>query len=228
MINIYLLTIELIICLIVMLLTYKLFKLEGLYVYMISMFILSNIMTLKLIPIFEFDTNLGIVPLATIFIASNIIVQKQGPEEIKKVTLTIIAFSIISFGILYLTSQLESSNINLFTNKSYDNIFMESERIYFANIATLLYSLLLNSKLYSYLKSVKNKIWISNIFASIIIQFIASILFNILAYIFVKELIEIIELIVLRYMISLIATIIGTINIYISIKKDFRKWNYEN
>ena len=180
-------------------------------------------MTLKLIPIFEFDTNLGIVPLATIFIASNIIVQKQGPEEIKKVTLTIIAFSIISFGILYLTSQLESSNINLFTNKSYDNIFMESARIYFANIATLLYSLLLNSKLYSYLKSVKNKIWISNIFASIIIQFIASILFNILAYIFVKELIEIIELIVLRYMISLIATIIGTINIYISIKKDFRK-----
>ena len=84
MINIYLLTIELIICLIVMLLTYKLFKLEGLYVYMISMFILSNIMTLKLIPIFEFDTNLGIVPLATIFIASNIIDQKQGPEEIKK------------------------------------------------------------------------------------------------------------------------------------------------
>ena len=45
MINIYLLTIELIICLIVMLLTYKLFKLEGLYVYMISMFILSNIMS---------------------------------------------------------------------------------------------------------------------------------------------------------------------------------------
>ena len=215
MTDIYLLIIELILCMITMLIAYKTYKVEGLYYYIIPTFIISNLMTLKIISILEFDINLGIIPLTTIFIASNIIIQKQGPEEIKKLSLTIIATSIISFAILYITRFLNSSNIALFTNKSYDNIFINSERLYFANIVTILYTILLNSKLYSYLKSIKNKIWISNIFSSIIIQFIVAILFSLLAYTFIKEPLEILQLIIIRYMISLIASIIGTINIYI-------------
>ncbi len=213
-----LLLIELIICLIIMIILYKFYKTNGLYAYMISAFIISNIMTLKLIPLLSFDINLGIVPLTTIFIASNIIVQKQGAEEIKKTSLILVATAIVSFGIIYLTSLLNSSEINLFTNKSYDNIFIGSARIYFANIATILYAILLNSKLYLYLKSVKNKIWISNIFSGIIIQFLVAILFNLIAYTFEKEPIEILQLIIVRYMISLIAAIIGTANIYIGSK----------
>lgn len=215
MINIYLLIIELIVCLITMMILYKLYKTNGLYAYTIVAFIVSNMMTLKIIPIIDFDINLGIVTLTTIFIASNIIIQKQGKEEIKKLSLTVVASSFVAFGIIYLTSLLKSSNINLFVNRSFDNIFMGSERIYFANIVTLLYTILLNSKLYSYLKSVKNQIWISNIFSNIIIQFLVSILFTITAYIFLKEPMEILQLIVIRYMISLIAAIIGTVNIYI-------------
>ena len=167
---------------------------------------------------YDFDINLGIVTLTSIFIASNIIIQKQGIDEIKKLSLVLVATSIISFIIIYIIGLLNSSTINLFTNKSFDNIFQGSERIYFANIVTLLYSILLNSKLYIYLKSVKNKIWISNIFSNIIIQFLVSILFNIIAYTFVKEPIEILQFIVIRYMISLIVSIIGTISIYISSK----------
>ncbi len=173
-------------------------------------------MTLKIIPIYSFDINLGIVPLSTIFIASNIIIQKYGTDEIKKLTLTLVATSIISFAILYITSLLNSSNINLFTNKSYDNIFIDSERIYFANIVTILYTLLLNSKLYYYLKTVKNKIWISNLFSAIIIQFIVSLLFNVLAYVLIKEWLNIIQLIIIRYFISLLVLIFGTIVLYIT------------
>lgn len=218
MINIYLLTIETILCLIIMNILYKLYKVNGLYAYTISAFIISNIMSLKIIPMYDFDINLGIVTLTSIFIASNIIIQKQGIDEIKKLSLVLVATSIISFIIIYIIGLLDSSTINLFTNKSFDNIFQGSERIYFANIVTLLYSILLNSKLYIYLKSVKNKIWISNIFSNIIIQFLVSILFNIIAYTFVKEPIEILQFIVIRYMISLIVSIIGTLSIYISSK----------
>ncbi len=218
MINIYLLIIELIICLIIMLTTYKLYKINGLYSYMIIAFIISNFMTLKVVSIYDFDINLGIIPFTTIFIASNIIIQKEGSEEIKRISLILLATSVITFSILYLTSRLNSSNINLFTNKSYDNILIGSSRIYFANIATMLYTLLLNSKLYLYLKSIKNRIWISNIFTNIIIQFLASILFSILAYTFIKEPIEIIQIIIMRYMLSLIAAILSTINIYIGSK----------
>lgn len=216
--NIALLSLELIICLITMIILYKMYKIEGLYGYSIIAFILSNIMSLKIIELYNFDINLGLIPFTTVFIASNIIIQKKGPEEIKKLILTLITLSIISYGILYLTSLLNSSNINLFTNRSYDNIFNLSERIYFANIVTMLYTLLFNSKLYYYLKVVKNRIWISNLFSSIIIQFISAILFPILAYTFIKEPTDIIKLIIIRYMISLIVLLIGTINIYIANK----------
>lgn len=216
MTNTYLLIIEAIICFVIMIILYKKYKLDGLYGYIIITFILSNIMTLKIIPIYSFDINLGIVPLSTIFIASNIIIQKYGTDEIKRLTLTLVATSIIVFGILYITSLLNSSNINLFTNKSYDNIFIDSERIYFANIVTILYTLLLNSKLYYYLKTVKNKIWISNLFSAIIIQFIVSLLFNVLAYALIKEWLNIIQLIIIRYFISLLVLIFGTIILYIT------------
>lgn len=216
--NITLLIIEAIICLITILILYKCYKTTGLYIYMIVTFILSNIMSLKVIEIYNFDINLGIIPFATIFIANNIIIQKKGIDEMKKIVLLIMITSVISYIILYLTKMLDSSTIQLFTNKSYDNIFTGSSRIYFANIATILYALIFNSKLYYSLKKIKNKIWISNLFTGIIIQFIASILFPVLAYAFTKEAIEIIKLIIIRYMLSLIIAIIGTINIYIANK----------
>lgn len=212
--NITLLSIELIISIITMLLLYKVYKIKGLYAYSIVAFILSNIMSLKTISVYNFDTNLGIILFTTVFISNNIIIQKKGLEETKKLLLYIIACSIISYGILYITSLIGSSNINLFTNKSYDNIFINSARIYFANIVTILYSLLFNSKLYYSLKVIKNKIYISNLFTSIITQFIASILFPIIAYAFIKSPVDIIKIIVIRYMISLIVSIIGTIVIY--------------
>ena len=216
--NITLLSIELVICLITIIIIYKFYKTEGLYIYNILAFLLSTVMSLKIISIYNFDINLGIIPLVTIFIASNIIIQKKGPEEIKKVILTLLTTSIIGYGILYTTSLMTSSNINLFTNSSYDNIFNESLRIFFANIVTIIYTLLLNSKLYYYLKTSKNKIWISNLFSAIIIQFIASILFPVMAYSFIKAPIDIIKIIIIRYMLSLIVSIIGTITIYIANK----------
>lgn len=216
--NITLLLIELIISTITILLLYKLYKIKGLYAYSIVAFVLSNIMSLKTITIYNFDINLGIILFATIFISNNIIIQKKGLEPTKKLLLTLVACSIISYGILYISSLIGSSNTNLFTNKSYDNIFIDSARIYFANIVTILYSLLFNSKLYYSLKVIKNKIYISNLFSSIIIQFIASILFPVIAYAFIKDPIDIIKIIVIRYAISLIVCLIGTITIYIANK----------
>lgn len=216
--NINLLCIELVICLITLIIVSKAFKIPGLYAYSIVSFILSNIMSLKVITLYNFDINLGIIPFVSVFIASNIIIQKKGPEEIKKLILILISSSIISYLLIFMVNLLDSSNINLFTNKSYDNIFTGSERIYFANIVTMLYSLILNSKLYYYLKRIKNKIWISNLFTSIIIEFITSLLFPVLAYALIKEPIDIIKLIIIRYLISLITAIFGTIPIYITNK----------
>lgn len=214
--NIYLLCIEVIICFIAIVILYKNYKLDGLYTYSVIAFILANLMSLKVISIYNFDINLGIATFTSVFISLNIIIQKKGIDEVKKAILYIIISSVIAYSCFYLTSLMNSSNINLFTNKSYDNIFINSARVYFANIVTMLYILIFNSKIYYYLKRIKNKIWISNLFSGIIVQFISSCLFPIIAYTFIKEPIDIIKIIIIRYMISLITIIFGTITIYIA------------
>ena len=214
--TITLLSIETLLCLITLIFIYKHYKITGLYAYTIVAIILSSLMSLKTITIYNFDVNLGIIPFITIFTSFNIVIQKKGPEETKNLLLTLIASGIISYGILYLISRMTSSNINLFTSASYDNIFNNSLRIYFANFVTTLYSLLLNNKLYYYLKKMKNNILVSNLFSTIIIQFLASLLFGLISYIFIKEPIDIIKIIMIRYLISLIIGLLGTIPIYIT------------
>lgn len=224
--NTILLIVELMICLLMIPIVYKISKTEGLYIYTITALFISSLMSLKVINIFSFDVNLGFIPLMTIFIASNIIVQKQGKEELKKLILTLIITASISYIVILLIINLNFNedffrpynNLFLFTNKSFDNILIDSHRIYFANIVTLLYSLIINSKLYYYLKTEKNKIWISNLFSAIIVQFIASILFSLLAYTFIIEPLDLIKRIIIRYALSIIVLIFGTATIYFTTK----------
>ncbi len=214
--SLVLLTIETILCFLTIIILYKKYQSEGIYAYTIIASLLSCLMSLKTITIYNFDINLGIVPFITIFIAFNILIQQKGPEEPKKLLLTLIISSIIGYSILYLTTYLTSSNINLFTSASYDNILNNSLRMYFANLVTTLYSLLLNTQLYYYLKKSKNNILISNLFSVIIIQFLASTLFGIVAYTFIKDFIDIIKIIMIRYLLSLMIGLLGTIVIYIT------------
>lgn len=216
--SINLLIFETLLCFITQTFLYKHYKTKGLYAYTVVALFLTCFMSLKTITLYNYDINLGIVPFITIFISSNIIVQKQGSEATKPLILTLISTSVVSFIIIYLVKLMNPSDINLFTSASYDNIFNNSLRMYFANIVTILYSLLLNSKLYYYLKKMKNNILISNLFTNIIIQFIASILFGFIAYIFIKELIDIIKIIMIRYLLSLIIGIIGIIPVFITKK----------
>ena len=211
-----LLIIEAIICLIMLIVMYKKYKTEGMYIYTIVSLILSFLMSLKIVSVYDYDVNLGIIPLVTVFTSSNIIIQKKGIEETKRFLMTIMATTLISYFIFLLVSYMEPSNINLFTSASYDNIFADSLRIYFANIVTLLYGLLLNNKLYYYLKVMKNNILISNLFSTIIIQFFTSIIFGLVAYVFTYETIDIIKLIMIRYLISLVIGILSTIIIFIT------------
>lgn len=214
--TINLLLIEAILCSLILIIIYKKYKVEGLYAYATVLIFLTTIMSLKQVPINNYDINLGIIPFVMLFTISNIIIQKKGLEETKRLLLTTISTSLLSYIIILLISYTTPSNINLFTNASYDNIFADSMRMYFANIVTLLYSLLLNNKLYYYLKLIKNNIIISTIFSSIIIQFIASITFGLLAFTFTIETIEIIKIIMIRYLISLIISLISIILIYIT------------
>lgn len=214
--QIALIIIELFLCLFTLLFLYKRYGNIGVYTYCIVCMILSSIMALKTITLYNYDIPLGIIPFVSLFTASNIMIQKNGTDESKNLLLITTISSIISFIILLLVSYMKSSNINLFMSASFDNIFSDSLRIYFATFVTTLYSLLLNLKLYYYLKKMKNNILISNLFSTIIIHFISSIVFSLIAYTFDKEIIDIIKIIMIRYLVSLCVGIISTIIIYIT------------
>ncbi len=214
--QITLLIVELILCLATLVIVYKKYSKTGLYIYSTIALILASIMSLKTITLYDYDVNLGIIPFVTIFTASNILIQKHGQEEAKKLLLITVIMSLISYSILYLISLMKSSNINLFMSASYNNIFNGSLRMYFAIFVTALYSQLLNIKLYYYLKKIKNNIMISNIFSTIIIHFIASILFGLIAYIFTKDSLDIIKIIMIRYLASISIGTLSTIVIYIA------------
>lgn len=214
--NLVLFVFEIIVLYISLLIMYKRNKKEGLYIWALIASILGNIMILKTVEIFSFEVNLGIIINAVIFIAANIIVQKYGPEEIKKMIMIVLLGSLLGFIITSLGSYITPSEYNLSANKAYDYIFIENLRLYLANTIALFICLWVKAILYHELRKIKNKIWISNSLSTIIIQFIESIIFISIAYFFNLKINEIVILIIGRYFIKLFVGLIGNNAIYIA------------
>lgn len=216
--NIILILIEITICYSSMLLLYKKYRTDGIYVYGIIATFTSCIMSLKQIDLMGVSVPIGFGVTTTLIIAGNLITQKKGPEELKTYITLILVTALVSCCFLNLSGLTESSKYNEIANKSYDSIFKYNLRIYFGLIISIIISSYLGSKLYYILKRVQNKIIISNIFSIIIIELLENTLFILVAYLFEYEVIDLMLCIVFRYMIKTIVGIIGTIPLYIANK----------
>ena len=214
--NIILLFIEILFSSSILIYLYKKEKNDGIYLWILLFSLLLGVITQKTIEVFGLEVNLGIVINSLMFIATNILVQKKGPKESNKVLSLIILGNIIIFTISILTTILSSSTINEVTNIAFDKLFYLNNRIYFASIISLTISIWLNSILYHPIRQIKNKIIISNILSTIIIHFVESLLFCIIAYIWKIPFINVIELIVIRYIFKTVIGLIGTTIIYIA------------
>ncbi len=214
--------IKIIILYLSLLLIYKKYKKEGLSYFIFILAILSSIILLKTVDIITFEVNLGLVFNILIFIGFNIIVQKHGPRETNKLMMMIFLGLIIGVIFLIIFSNLEGSNFNLLTNKSYDYVFGNALRIVIAGTLSLMGALSFNSILYYELRKIKNKIYISNILSTIISQFIECTLFITIAYLFKVNLSYMLKLIVGRYILKAVIGLIGTSVIYIAyrVKED--------
>lgn len=216
--NIILIILEMLICYISILILNKKYKTDGLYVYAIIATFISCIMSLKQIDLMSATIPIGFSVTTSLVIAGNIITQKRGPEEIKTYIILILVTALLSCCFLNMSGLMESSQYNLYANKSYDSIFEYNLRVYIANIISIILSVWLTSKVYYELKKIKNKILYSNIFSIIIIQLLENIIFVLIAYLFEYEPINIILCVIFRYMIKTAIGLLGTIPIYISNK----------
>lgn len=216
--NIILILIEVIICYTSLLILYKKYRTDGIYVYGIIATFTSCIMSLKQIDLMGVSVPIGFGVTTTLIVAGNLITQKRGPEELKTYISLILITALISCCFLNLSGLMKSSKYNEIANKSYDSIFKYNLRVYFGLIISIILSSYLGSKLYYLLKRIQNKIVISNIFSIIIIELLENTIFVLIAYLFEYEIIDLMLCIVFRYMIKAIIGLLGTIPIYIANK----------
>ncbi len=216
--NIILILIEVIICYTSLLILYKKYRTDGIYVYSIIATFTSCIMSLKQIDLMGVSVPIGFGVTTTLIVAGNLITQKRGPEELKTYISLILITALISCCFLNLSGLMKSSKYNEIANKSYDSIFKYNLRVYFGLIISIILSSYLGSKLYYLLKRIQNKIVISNIFSIIIIELLENTTFVLIAYLFEYEIIDLMLCIVFRYMIKTIIGLLGTIPIYIANK----------
>lgn len=196
----------------------KKFKNDGIYLFVVILSILLGIISQKTVEIFDLKINLGFIISTLIIISSNIIVQKKGPEEIIKIISIIILSNVTLYVFSILTSLMSSSNIHNISNYAFNKVFYLNKRSFFASCISISSSIYLCSMLYHQIRQIKNKIWISNILSMIIICFIECLLFCIITYAFKISALNIIELIVIRYVFTTIIGIAGTSIIYIADK----------
>lgn len=216
--NIILIIIEMLVCYISMLVLYKKYKTDGLYVYGIIATFAACIMSLKQIDIMSVTVPIGFATSISIIVAGNLITQKRGPEELKTYLSLILITALVSCCFLNLSGLIKSSEFNEMANKSYDSIFKYNLRIYLALIISTLISTYLSSKIYYLIKRLQNKIILSNIFSIIIIELLDNVLFTLIAFLFDYELVDLMLCLVFRYMIKTIIGLLGTIPLYIANK----------
>ena len=218
--NAILIIIEVIISYTILVILFKQYKTDGIYVFGIIATILSCILVLKRITIIDISIPLGLGITTALIIGSNIITQKRGPDALKTYLLLITITFFICCSFTTLSSILNDSNFNYFANKSYNNIFRFELKYYLGLLLSIIASVWISSKLYYLLKRIQNKIILSNLFSIIIVEFIENIIFIIIAYYGEYKPVEIGICIVFRYTIKTIIGIFGTIPLYICNKNN--------
>lgn len=207
---------EVILVFLLMVISYKIGKKDGLFIYLGFMSSMIGILTVKSIDILSFEVNLGIPLIMGIFTCSNIIVQKYGIDEVKDIIKTFAFSYIVTTIIISLTSLMTVSDFNSTTNNVYDSLFgydLDNVRKIVGIFLSVGLALWYNSYVYYYIRKNKNKYLFSNIGSMLIVQFIESILFVLIAYVGSFDVNMMLGMVVMRYLLKVVVGMIGLLSV---------------
>jgi len=212
---------EVILTFLLMVLFYKFGKKDGLFLYIGFMASILSLIMFKSIDILSFEVDLGIPVLMGMFVCGNIIVQRYGIDEIKRIIKAFVIPYIITIVILSLTSLICASEYNLTTNDAFNSLFgynLENLRLMVSGLLSIGFMLWYNAYLYHYIRKNKNKFLFSNIGSMLIIQFMESIIFVLISYIGVFDFNVIFGMIVIRYLLKVVIGVISLLPISVILK----------
>ena len=198
----------------------KLFKKEGLYVWVSIATILANLTVCKMIDVFNFTTSLGNVIFASTFLATDIISEKYSAKEARK-AVYLSMFAGITFIII---TQLTL----LFTPSSEDVVQGAMKTLFAINLRTSIASMgmffianMLDIYIYNKLKEkLPKKLWLRNNVATITCNCIENYFFNTLAFIGIFSLPVIISIATTTTIIEIVIAVCDTPFLYFS-----KYWN---
>lgn len=196
----------------------KLFKKEGLYVWLSIATILANLTVCKMIDVFSFTTSLGNVLFASTFLATDIMSEKYSKQDAKKgVYLSI--FSGITFIIItQLTLLFIPSNDDV-VNESMKKLFSISIRTISASMLMIFISNMLDIHIYNKLKEkYPDKLWFRNNLSTILCNCIENYFFNTLAFLGIFSIPVIISIATTTTIIEIVIALCDTPFLYISKK----------
>ena len=166
--NLFLGVVSLILTFSLVVLIEKIFKKEGLYVWIAIATITANILVCKSIEVFGITTNLGIIMFASTFLATDIMSEKYGSKESRKAVILGVASEIIFITMTMLALNYEPSAIDM-SNESMKTLFSINFRVSISSITMFLISSLLDIYLFEKIKKkYPNKLWLRNNVATMI------------------------------------------------------------
>ena len=194
----------------------KLFKKEGLYVWLSVATILANLTVCKMIDVFNFTTSLGNVLFASTFLATDIMSEKYSKEDAKR-GVYISIFSGITFIIITQLTLLFIPSSEDVVHGAMKTLFSISIRTTIASMLMFFISNMMDIYLYNKLKDkYPNKLWLRNNVSTILCNCIENYFFNTLAFIGIFPISVIISIATTTTIFEIIIAICDTPFLYLS------------
>lgn len=216
--NVILGFIDIVVIFFIVVITEKLFKKEGLYIWVSLAVILANLIVGKTIDIFGFATSLGNVLFASTFLATDIISENYGKEAAKKAVYMSV-FSSVTFIIITQLALAFIPNEKDVINESMKTLLGISIRTTIASMVMFFLSNMFDIYLYNKLKEkYPNKLWLRNNIATIISNCTENFLFVALAFIGIYDIKLILSIAITKTILEIFIAICDTPFLYLSKK----------
>lgn len=212
---------EIILTFFLMIIFYKINRKDGLYLYIGLLSSLLSIIVIGSIDVLSFKISLGVPLVVAIFLCNNVIIQRYGLDEVKRIIYTFGLSYILTIIILGLGSLVSNYGYIISSNDIYDYLFgygFSNFRFIIGAFIAILLMIWIGSGIYYSIKKSRNVLVISNAVTAFVILFIESLLFVLISSAGSFTVVELFGQISVRYIIEIFISILGIIPVYFLVK----------
>ena len=196
----------------------KIFKKEGLFVWISIATIIANILVCKSIELFSFTTNLGNILFASSFLATDIMSEKYGAKESRKAIVLGVVSQVIfvimtQIGLLYVPAAEDLAQ------ESMKGLFSINLRVSIASIVMYFASNMADIYIFEKIKEkVPGKLWLRNNVSTMICNSLENYFFSFLAFAGLMDIPTILSIATLASILEIVIAVCDTPFLYLSKK----------